>query len=298
MDEKDCELMEMLSRTQNITKAAERLFTTQSALTKRIQKLEDELGCQLFVRSRKGVLFTPVAERILPYARQVSDSMDRIRSQVAIYRKEVAGTLKLGVSINFARYRLPDILKRFMDQYPNVDIHVSTMQSTSLYQSLVKNEISIAIVRGSFKWNEGMVTLSSEPVCLVTDREHAGAPLDSFPYIGRHTDAGFYDKIQLWRTENGCQDSRTNLWVDDIGSCLEMVSRGIGWSILPEICLHQFDGRITPLYFKNGTPFTRSSHILYKHDYFELPQVKKFIQAVLAEEYFLGKMPPVKSSHP
>ena len=141
MDEKDCELIEMLWETRNITKAAERLFTTQSALTKRIQKLEEELGCELFIRSRKGVLFTPVAERILPYVRQVSDSMDRIRSQVAIYRKEVAGTLKLGVSINFARYRLADVLKGFMDQYPNVDIHVSTMQSTNLYQSLVKNEI-------------------------------------------------------------------------------------------------------------------------------------------------------------
>ena len=279
----------MLWETRNITKAAERLFTTQSALTKRIQKLEEELGCELFIRSRKGVLFTPVAERILPYVWQVSDSMDRIRSQVAIYRKEVAGTLKLGVSINFARYRLADVLKGFMDQYPNVDIHVSTMQSTNLYQSLVKNEISIAIVRGSFKWNEGMVTLSEEPVCLVTAREHAGEPLNSYPYIGRHTDAGFYDKIQLWRAENGCQESRTNLWVDDIGSCLEMVSRGIGWSILPEICLKQFDGQITPLYFKDGTPFTRSSHILYKHDYFELPQVKKFIQEVLAREYFMGE---------
>lgn len=289
MDEKDCELIEMLWETRNITKAAERLFTTQSALTKRIQKLEEELGCELFIRSRKGVLFTPVAERILPYVRQVSDSMDRIRSQVAIYRKEVAGTLKLGVSINFARYRLADVLKGFMDKYPNVDIHVSTMQSTNLYQSLVKNEISIAIVRGSFKWNEGMVTLSEEPVCLVTAREHAGEPLNSHPYIGRHTDAGFYDKIQLWRAENGCQESRTNLWVDDIGSCLEMVSRGIGWSILPEICLKQFDGQITPLYFKDGTPFTRSSHILYKHDYFELPQVKKFIQEVLAREYFMGE---------
>ena len=289
MDEKDCELIEMLWETRNITKAAERLFTTQSALPKRIQKLEEELGCARFIRSRKGVLFTPVAERILPYVRQVSDSMDRIRSQVAIYRKEVAGTLKLGVSINFARYRLADVLKGFMDKYPNVDIHVSTMQSTNLYQSLVKNEISIAIVRGSFKWNEGMVTLSEEPVCLVTAREHAGEPLNSYPYIGRHTDAGFYDKIQLWRAENGCQESRTNLWVDDIGSCLEMVSRGIGWSILPEICLKQFDGQITPLYFKDGTPFTRSSHILYKHDYFELPQVKKFIQEVLAREYFMGE---------
>lgn len=298
MDEKDCELIEMLAKTGNITRAAERLFTTQSALTKRIQKLEEELGCQLFIRSHKGVLFTPVAEYILPYARDISASMDHIRTQVAVYRREVAGTLKVGASINFARYRLPDILKRFMNQYPKVDIHVTTKQSTGLYQSLMKNEISIAIVRGNFKWNEGMVTLSSEPVCLVTSRDHAGIPLDSIPYIGRHTDPAFHDMMQRWREENGCRDSRTNLWVDDIASCLEMVSRGIGWSILPEICLSGFNGQITPLYFKDGTAFTRSSHILYKHDYFELPQVKMFIQAVLAGEYFIGGEVPVRSAIP
>jgi len=293
LDEKDCELIQMLAETQNITKAAERLFTTQSALTKRIQKLEEELDCQLFIRSRKGVLFTPAAERILPHVQEIAGSMERIRSQVGMYRKEVSGTLKVGVSVNVARYRLPDILKTYMDRYPKVDIHVTTKQSTSLYQSLMKNEISIAIVRGDFKWSEGMVTLSNESVCLVTDRAHAGVPLNSFPYIGRHTDATFYDKMQRWREENGCQGSNTKLWIDDIGSCLEMVSRGIGWSILPEICLKQFDGQITPLYFKDGTPFIRSTHILYKQDYFELPQVKMFIQTVLAGEYFMGREEPL-----
>ena len=53
MDEQDIELLKTLIDTQNITKTAKKLYTTQSSLTKRIQKIEQDLGCQLFIRSRK-----------------------------------------------------------------------------------------------------------------------------------------------------------------------------------------------------------------------------------------------------
>ncbi len=286
MDEKDCEMLQMLEKTMNITKAAGRLYTTQSALTKRIQKLEEELNCTLLIRSRKGILLTPAAEAILPHVKDISSSMQRIRTDLASIEGEVAGTLKIGVSVNYARYRLPDVLKTYMGQYPKVDIHVNTQQSTRLYKSLKENEISIALVRGSFQWDEGIVTLREEPVCLVVSEQHAHTPLNQIPYIGRHTDQDFFDQIERWRQERGCFGSHVNLWIDDIGSCLEMVARGIGWAILPSICLDGFPGMVRPLYFPDETPFTRSSHILYRHDYFELPQVKMFIRTVLADEYF------------
>lgn len=286
MDEQDFELLQTLSKTQNITKAAARLYTTQSALTKRIQKLENDLGCQLFIRSRKGILPTPAAESIMPYVDTATDAITQIRNFTASFQDEVTGTLKVGVSVNIARYKLPAILKTYMNQYPKVEVHVTTMQSTRLYQALSANDISIAIVRGEFHWNEGAVTLSQEPVCLVVSPEHKDKPLNNLPYIGRHTDPNFYELIERWKQENGCIGSRTSLWIDDISSCLEMVARGIGWSILPEICLKHFEGTITPLYFQDGTPFTRASHILYKRHYFELTQVRSFIKTVLASEYF------------
>ena len=286
MDEKDCEMLEMLEQTGNITKAAGKLFTTQSALTKRIQKLEEELGGTLLIRSRKGIIFTPAAENIVPHIRAISASMQKIHIDLASIAGDVAGTLKIGVSVNYARFRLPDVLKNYMAQYPKVDIHVNTQQSTRLYRSLKENEISIALVRGNFQWDEGIVTLREEPVCLVVANERAHTPLNQLPYIGRHTDRAFFDEIERWRQERGCYGSRVNLWIDDIGSCLAMVSRGIGWAILPAICLEGFDGLIRPLHFPDGPAFTRTSHILYRHDYFELPQVKMFIKAVLADEYF------------
>ena len=60
-----------------------------------------------------------------------------------------------------------------------------------------------------------------------------------------------------------------------------MVKNGIGWALLPEICLKNFDGYIKPLYLKDGTALTRKTYVLYKNDYYDLPQVKLFIDSLL-----------------
>ena len=67
-----------------------------------------------------------------------------------------------------------------------------------------------------------------------------------------------------------------------------MVKSGIGWAILPEICLDGFDGVRTPLVLQDGSRITRKTYVLYKHDYYELPQVKLFIDEIRkdAEQHF------------
>ena len=285
MEEKDIEMFRELMKTQNVTKAADNLFTTQSALTKRIQKMEEDLGCRLFLRSRRGILPTPAAEAILPDLIAVEQTMKKVRNYAASSAGVIAGTLDVGISINYARYRLPTVLKNYMTSYPKVDVHITADQSSALYRKLCAGELSIAILRGHFKWDDGDVLLSEEPVCLVMSKENQEVSLDSLPYIQRKSDSGFIEKIARWKTEQGLGSPLSPLQVNDIVTCLSMVKEGIGWAILPEICLKDFDGFRKPLNFSDGTAFTRSTHLLYKQDYFELPQVKLFLKAVLAYEY-------------
>ncbi len=68
------------------------------------------------------------------------------------------------------------------------------------------------------------------------------------------------------------------IFVDNITTCVEMVRRGLGWSIVPEICLRDFDGIVEPLAFENGEPFVRSTYIMYNNNVMELPQVSAFIE--------------------
>lgn len=69
MDEKDFELLMVLGESRNITKAADKLFITQSALSKRIKNIERELGVELLLRSRQGIRFTPSGETVLMHCR-------------------------------------------------------------------------------------------------------------------------------------------------------------------------------------------------------------------------------------
>lgn len=280
MDEKDYELLLDLNETKNITKTASRLYMTQPAITKRIQKMEEELNCQLFLRSKKGVILTPSGESIIPYATDILLKSRLLKEQVLASQNKVCGTLRLGSSLNFSHYRLPAILKRYTSNYPDVDVQITTGQSKQLFQMLNRDEISIAILRGHYPWEEASLLISTEPMCFVCSMENKDRPLTDYSYIGRHTDSNLTSRIQAWMSEHHLNQIRPSLWIDNIDTCKEMVRYGLGWCILPRICLEDFDGYIEDLYMDDGTPFVRSTHVLYREDYGKLPQVSLFLEAL------------------
>mgnify|MGYP000119773647 FL=1 len=107
MDEKDYELLHALDETRNITHAADKLYMTQSALSKRIKALEQELGVEIVLRSRQGIRFTPAGEQVLLHSAAAAREMEKMRRQLASIQGEACGTLRAGISVNFSYYRLP-----------------------------------------------------------------------------------------------------------------------------------------------------------------------------------------------
>ncbi|MBP3803762.1 MAG: LysR family transcriptional regulator [Oribacterium sp.] len=279
MTDKDIEILKDLAETNNITKTAQRLYTTQSALTKRVQSIEQELGCQLFIRSKKGVVLTPVTESILPHVRKIQHNLEQIRSIAENPEGEMGGTLKVGVAVNYARYRLAETLERYIEKYPKVEVQVTARRSPDLYKELISGEANVAIIRGDYPWAEGDVVLFEEKVCLVMGRKIEEKNLNDFPFIDRTSDVGFEADVSRWMNENKIR-RHTGLQINDVDSIMQMVERNIGWSILPEICLSGFKGIAKPLNFKSGEAFLRRTHLLYRPEYFKLPQVQAFIETV------------------
>lgn len=81
--------------------------------------------------------------------------------------------------------------------------------------------------------------------------------------------------------------------VEGLSTCVAMVKAGLGWSIVPEICLSYFDGIAEPLFFADGTPLIRSTYLLYRRREAELPQVRAFIQTVCERENIPSPVPRV-----
>ncbi len=284
MDEKDLEILIDLSKTQNISRTAQRLYTTQSAVTKRLQKLEAELGASLFIRSQKGLLADPLLDQILPELSAAAEALGRVRSAAHAPDGELRGTLRLGIAVNYARYRLPEVLADYMERYPKVNICIRANRSVGVYQDLINGEISFAIVRGEFAWRGTDLVISSDPHCLVRGRMHENTPLSDLTFIGRDSDTAYQTDLSAWFAEQGLHPSRSELIINDVETIINLVERGLGWSVLPAISLGRFRGIAEPVRFADGRPFVHRTHILCRADYLSLPQARAFAEVVREHE--------------
>ena len=226
MTERDFELLDILSQTGNITKAADRLYITQSSLSKRIVTIEEELGVTILLRSRQGIHFTPEGETVLEHTRKAGALMNAMRAELTTRKDEICGTLNAGVSINFAQYRLPALLGTYKKKYPHVNTHIISGHSRNQYMKVLDGSIDVAILRGEFLWNENRILISREPVCAIMNTEFELSDLDQVPFISRRTDASFERELARWLHENDIHITNTGIVVDNISTCVEMVKNG------------------------------------------------------------------------
>ena len=174
MDEKDYELLHALDETRNITHAADKLYMTQSALSKRIKALEQELGVEIVLRSRQGIRFTPAGEQVLLHSAAAAREMEKMRRQLAAIQGEACGTLRAGISVNFSYYRLPEVLTEYHKAYPKVRLDIATGHSRNIYQQMLDSSLDVAVLRGEYPWDGTQFLLSQENICLHLQRGEQG----------------------------------------------------------------------------------------------------------------------------
>jgi len=285
MDVQDFQLLNVLGRTRNITHAADELYITQSSVSKRIRQMERELNVTLFLRSRQGIAFTPAGEIVMQHTNNILHELELMQQKLVDASGTVAGTLRAGISINYAMYRLADQLADYNRQYPAVDTQIITANSQKVYSMLLSGQIDVAILRGEHsEWRGERILLERERVCAIVGTQDTGRPLQELPQIHRHADLDMEREITQWMRENKIPSSKRRIQVNSTHTCVTMVERGLGWGIVPEICLDDFQGERRPLYFANGEPLMRSTYLMFSPQALELPQVGTFITCIRQHE--------------
>lgn len=112
--------------TQNITKASEMLNISQPAVTKHIKNLEDALGVILFIRTRKGVVLTPIGQKIFLEIKNALTIFDNVENEIKNYKDNNCGNIRIGISTTLVRLYLIDYINVFHKKYPNVKIEINT----------------------------------------------------------------------------------------------------------------------------------------------------------------------------
>ena len=130
---------------QNFTVAAEHSFVTQPTLSMQIQKLEEELGIQLFNRSKKPIEITEVGKKIVAQAKVIVDESNRILDIVHQQKGYIGGEFRLGIIPTIMPTLLPMFLQNFTKKYPKVKLIIEELTTEEIIKKLNDGYIDAAI---------------------------------------------------------------------------------------------------------------------------------------------------------
>lgn len=122
----------------SFTKASERLFVTQPTLSRQISDLEDELGAQLFVRSRHSLVLTAAGRRLLPEAKEIIKKCDSLSELVKHESNEITGSLRIGYQAFLDTTLMSQALKSTTRKNPQIDISLNRGSSSELTHNLMQ----------------------------------------------------------------------------------------------------------------------------------------------------------------
>lgn len=162
-----------VAETLSFSRAAKRLYVSQPALSKQIQQLEEDLGAQLFVRSRSSVTLSDVGKAVVEDAERLLVQVDEFRSNVLRGSRGAKGMLKMGFVVSAMEEIVPGIAVEFRKRHPDVSLELRNIPTVSQVEALRQRQLDVGIVRLPLRENDmEVLPLSSEPFAIVFSKQH------------------------------------------------------------------------------------------------------------------------------
>jgi DNA-binding transcriptional LysR family regulator len=169
------------ARYLSCTRAAEKLYITQPAVTAQIKLLEDSCNLKLFKKKGRRIFLTDEGKTLYDYAAKVFEYEKEIEDLIDDLKELKRGMLRLGTSKSYARYFMPFLITSFRDAYPHIKIHLDEGSSLDMIHSLLdlRNEVAV-IAKVEDNPEICFIPFSREELVLILAPEH---PLAKKRYI-------------------------------------------------------------------------------------------------------------------
>jgi DNA-binding transcriptional LysR family regulator len=243
MDNQNLKAFITVASCGSFSESAEQLYLTQSAISKRIAQLEQQIGKKLFDRIARQVTLTEAGKELLPRARRILQEYENALQAINDLSGEASGTLRLAISHHLGLHRLPPILKQFAQQYPSVTLDIEFMDSEKAYEQVLHGQSEVAVITLALEshhnihskkiWNDPLRFICAQDHQLASLKQPQLKDLAEYPIIlpGLNTYTGRIIQNLFQQEGIPLQAPMSTNYLETISTMVEI---GLGWSVLPE----------------------------------------------------------------
>ncbi|MDH5229997.1 MAG: LysR family transcriptional regulator [Gammaproteobacteria bacterium] len=235
-----------VAETGSFSTAAERLFLTQPAVSKRVASLEQQLQQRLFDRLGHQIMLTEAGRTLLPYAINITQTLKDSQQAIADLSDSVSGRLNMATSHHIGLHRLPSILKQFNTDYPAVDLDIQFLSSELAFEQVANGRLDLAVttlpshysdqLNVTHLWTDDLEIICSVNHPLAQQKPFCLEALASYPAILPTQDT-FTRQLINQAIEPIIGVINVSLQSNYLETVKMLVSVGLGWSVLPGIML-------------------------------------------------------------
>ena len=283
MRDSDWRIIYELHQNPSITKVSGLLYKSQSAITKRLQSMEEELACRIVERTPQGVTFTKEGEFLFQMAEKHLQLENEIQEGLRLLREQNKETIIIGSAYTYTKYSLYDVLNPFTAAHPNISIRVINKQSNLLYEMLMEGKLDVAFIRSDYSANVYHDLIDHTAAYCVTRGPVDLARLPLMERVAYQTNQKTTEKIEEWWKNRF--DTELPEPTEDVGY-IEFAFRSIAEGnkyllcFLPDNFVNEYNLTLTPLLTKDGKQISRNSWFIYKKEKNRRAVVDKLIRYI------------------
>lgn len=234
----------------SFTKAAEKLSYSQSGISRMIHDLEKEWNVSLLKRGRFGVQLTSDGTKLLPLAKSVCGEYQKLQTQVDELNGLQSGLIRIGTFSSVATHWLPNIIKEFQKDYPNIDYELLLGDYTELEDWILQGRVDCAFLSLPVHSDLETIFLEQDKLLAILPENHPLADCETFPVEALCGDPFMLlekkgEKTEISNIFERCGLSpNVHFTIWDDYAIMSMVESGLGISILPQLILKRAPYRI------------------------------------------------------
>jgi DNA-binding transcriptional LysR family regulator len=162
-----------LAETESFTKAAQINSVTQSAVSQQISSLERIFKSLLIERSKKRFRLTREGQVLYDYSKQIIQTYESLHSKLQELKDIISGTIRVATIYSIGLHDLPPYIKKFMKNYPTVNVHVEYRRANQVYEDVFSNVVDLGLVAYPVKDAKlEIVPLRKEPLVFICHPQH------------------------------------------------------------------------------------------------------------------------------